>query len=437
MQSSLTSTSGLERRLEIAVPVERIDSEVDARLKRLSKTAKLKGFRPGKVPFSVVKSQYSGQVHAEALQDLMQSSYAEAVDQQKLRPAGGPRIEPISMAPGAELRYTAVFEVLPEVVLAPLNTLHIERPTAAIDAADIEAMLESMRKQRPVYTATERASKAGDRVTVDYEGRIDGEVFAGGKGEGLQAVLGAGNILKELDDSLHGATVGETKRVAARFPDDYGAKAVAGKEAVFDLNVTAVEASSLPELNDEFAVQMGVAEGGMVKLREEVRAALERELAEAIRTRVRNLLLDAIFKAHPIEVPKVMVDEQVRELQVQMMRRLRVPDTTQLPPAEPYVEPARKRVTLGLVIGEIVRTQSMKVDRERVEARLATVVAGSQDPEGLRRQYLQSREAMSQLESAALEDQALDWALEQVQVTEKASSFKELTGYGGDAGSIA
>ena len=182
---------------------------------------------------------------------------------------------------------------------------------------------------------------------------------------------------------------------------------------------------------------MGVSEGGIAKLREEVRAALERELAEAIRTRVRNLLLDAIFKAHPIEVPKVMVDDQVRELQVQMMRRLRVPDTTQLPPAEPYVEPARKRVTLGLVIGEIVRTQSMKVDRERVEARLATVVAGSQDPEGLRRQYLQSREAMSQLESAALEDQALDWALEQVQVTEKASSFKELTGYGGDAGSIA
>ncbi len=437
MQCTLTTIGGLERRLEITVPVERIASEVDARLKRLSKNARINGFRPGKVPYAVVKSQYADQVHAEAMQDLVQSSYAEAVDQQKLRPASGPRIEPISMAPDAELRYAAVFEVLPEVTLKPLSELKIERPAANVSATDIDEMLANMRKQRPVFSSVARAAQAGDRVTIDYEGRIDGEVFAGGKGEGLQAVLGAGNILKELEDALHGMSLGESKTVPARFPDDYGAKVVAGKDASFMLKVTAVEESSLPELNDDFAQQMGMPAGGMAALREAVQKGMERELADSIRIRVRDQLLDAIYKANPLEVPKVMVDEQVRELQAQMMRRLRMPESAQPPSAEPYIEPARKRVSLGLLIGEIVRSQSMKVDRERVEARLAAAVAGAQDPDNLRRQYLQSREAMSQLESAALEDQALDWALAQVQVTEKASNFKELTGYGGDAGSNA
>jgi trigger factor len=422
--------SGLERRLEVALPVERVSTEVEQRLKRLSQSVRLKGFRAGKVPLSVVKTQYAGQVHAETVQDLMQSSYSEAIEQQKLRPAAGPRIEPISFAPGGELRYAAVFEVMPEVSLQPLAALTIERPTAVIGDGDVDDMLQNMRKQRPNFTEVARAATAGDRVTMDYEGRIDGEVFAGGKGDGLKAVLGAGNILKELDAALHGMSVGESKQVPARFPDDYGAKAVAGKAAEFSLKVTAVEASSLPDLDDAFAIQMGVKEGGAGALRDAVKTGMERELAEGIRVKVRERLLDAIYKAHPLEIPKVLVDEQVRELQLQMMRRLGVPETTQLPSAEPYVEPARKRVTLGMVIGEMVRTQAFKVDRERVEARLSAAVAGSQDPANLRRQYLQSREAMGQIEAAALEDQALEWALAQVQVTEKASNFKELTGYG-------
>jgi len=431
MQHSVTVTGGLERRMEITVPGDQVSEAVARRLQQWSRTARIKGFRPGKVPFAVIKSQYGEQAHVEAVQDLMQSSYAQAVDLQKLRPAGGPRIEPIAMAPGGELKYAAVFEVMPEVKLGPLGELSVEKPVASVTDEDVNDMLERMRRQRPVYTAVARAAARDDRVTLDYEGRIDGEVFAGGKGDGLKVILGAGNILAELDAGLVGMSVGETKTVHARFPEDYGAKAVAGKEAVFDMKVTAIEAGSLPALDDDFARAVGLQEGGLEALRAEIRKGMEGELAEAIRRKTRESLLDALYKANPLDLPKVLVDEQVQELQLQMMRRLGIepkPDMA-LPAREPYEEPARKRVALGLLIGDVVRSQNFTVDRQRVEQRLTAAVAGSPDPENLRRQYLQSREAMQQIESAALEDQTIDWLLGQVKVTEKPASFAELTGY--------
>jgi trigger factor len=292
-------------------------------------------------------------------------------------------------------------------------------------------MLERMRRQRPVYTAVARAAAVGDRVLIDYEGRIDGEIFAGGKGEGLKAVLGAGNILAELDIALVGMSAGESKSVAARFPDDYGAKNVAGKNAVFSLQVTAVEAGSTPELDDSFAQTVGLPTGGIAALRAEVRKGMERELAEAVRRRTRESLLEALYSANPVEVPKVLVAEQVQELQAQMLRRLGIePKPGQaLPSSEPYEAPARKRVALGLLIGDIVRTQKLNVDRSRVEERLAAAVNGSPDPENLRRQYLQNREAMQQIEAAALEDQTLDWVMTQVRLTDRPGTFKELAGY--------
>lgn len=437
MDLSLSTTSGLERRLEVALPGERVAAEVDQRLRQLARSVRIKGFRAGKVPYAVVKTQYAGQVHAEAVQELMQSSFAEAVTAKQLRPAASPRIEPIAVAPGGELRFAAIFEVLPEIKVQPLTSLQIERPSATVGSADVEEMLERMRQQKPNFTAVERVAKAGDRVTINYEGRIAGEVFAGGKGEGLKVVLGAGSILAELDAALHGMATGESKVVAARFPDDYSAKVVAGKDAEFSITVTAVEEQSLPELDDDFARAVGLPSGGISELRAELQKGMERELAESVRNKVRDQLLEALYRANPLEVPRVLIDEQVRELQVQMLRRMGAQKIEQLPPREPYEEPARKRVALGLIIGEIVRTQAFKLDRERVEARLAAAVAGSEDPDNLRRQYLQSREAMQQIESAALEDQALDWALSQVKITDKPSSFSELTGVGQSAGSQA
>ncbi|MGH8257204.1 MAG: trigger factor, partial [Steroidobacteraceae bacterium] len=429
MQVSVTTTTGLERRLEVAVPGERVAGEVDERLKRLARTARIRGFRPGKVPYAVVKQQFGSQVHAEAVSDLMQKTFAEAVAQHKLRPVGGPRIEPLQVEPGSELRYAAVFEVLPEITLKPLDAVQIERPTAAISEQDVDGMLERMRTQHPVHTAVERAAAQGDRVTLDFEGRIDGSVFPGGKGSGMRVTIGSGQILPEIEQALVGMRAGERKTVAAKFPDDYGAAAVAGKQAEFDVAVALVEESTLPPVDDELAKAFG-AEGGLAGLRAEVRKSMERELAKAVRTRLYEQLSDVLYRDNPLELPQTMIEDQISTLQAQMLRRLGTSDPQQLPAREMFEQNARRRVALALLLGDIVRTQELTVDRARVEARLEAVVAGSQDPQELRRQYLASREAMQQLESAALEDQAVDWMLSQVKITDRPSSFAQITGFG-------
>jgi trigger factor len=429
MQVSVTTTQGLERRLEVAVPGERVAGEVDQRLKRLARTARLKGFRPGKVPYAVVRQQFGSQVHAQTVSDLMQTTFAEAISQQRLRPAGGPRIEPIAVEPGSELRYAAIFEVLPDVTLKPLGAISVERPTAAVTDEDVDAMLESMRAQRPIFTVVERAAQQDDRVTIDYEGRIDGAVFPGGKGEGMLVTIGAHRILPEIEQALIGMAVGEAKTIAAVFPEDYGAKAVAGKSAQFDLKVVKVEERSLPPVDEEFARAFGVADGDLQRLRSEIRSSMERELGEAIRTRLREQLFNALYRDNPLDVPHSMLEEQIRDLQTQMARRAGTQDPQQLPAREALEPGARKRVALGLLLSEIVRAQGLKVDRARVEERLDAATASHPDPQEARRQYLASREAMAQLESSALEDQALDWALTQVTVVDQPSTFRALTGF--------
>jgi trigger factor len=430
MQISMTTTQGLERRLEVAVPGERVAGEVDARLRQLGRTARIKGFRPGKVPFAVLRRQFGSQVHAETVSDLMRSTFAEAVSQQKLRPAGGPRIEPIAVAPGTELRYAAIFEVLPDVVLHPLQGIVVERPSAQISEADVDAMIESMRAQRPVFTPVERAAQEGDRVALDFEGRIDGQVFAGGKGEGMAVTIGAHRVLPEIEQALVGMSVGASKTIAAQFPADYGAKAVAGKSAEFDLKLAKVEERSLPAVDEDFLRAFGVNEGGMNELREEVRKSMEQEMAEAVRARAREQLFDALYRDNPLELPQGMLEAQISELQAQAMRRLGTQDPAQAPARATLEANARRRVALGLLIGEIVREQGLKVDRARVEQKLESVSASYPDPAEARRQYLASREAMEQLESSALEDQVLDWALTQVKIVDKPSTFRELTGFG-------
>jgi trigger factor len=430
MQVSMTTTKGLERRLEVAVPGERVASEVDQRLKRLARTVRLKGFRPGKVPYAVVRQQFGSQVHAEAVSDLMQSTFAEAVREQRVRPAAGPRIEPIAVDPGNELRYAAVFEVLPEIALKAMDGIAVERPAASVTEQDIDAMLESMREQRPNFTAVEREAHDEDRATIDFEGRIDGAVFPGGKSEGMLVTIGAHRILPEIEQALVGMKVGDSKTIPAKFPDDYGAASVAGKQAEFDLKLTKLEERSLPPMDEEFVRSFGVSEGGLAALRTDVRASMERELAGAIKSRVRDQLFDALFRDNPMEVPQSMVENQIREMQEQMMRRLGTQDPKRVPGREAFEASAHKRVALGLMIGEIVRTQNLKVDRARVEERLASVTASHPDPQEARRQFLASREAMEQLESAALEDQAVDWVLSQVKIVDQPSTFRALTGFG-------
>jgi trigger factor len=430
MEVSLTDTGGLNRRLEVAVPATEVTREVQQRLKQLSRTARLKGFRPGKAPLGVITKQFGEQVRSEVLSDLMRSSFAQAVTQENLRPAAGPRIEPIALEPESDLKYAAHFEVLPDVKLNPVEALVIEKPVAAVSDADVDAMIENMRLQRPIYTAVARSSRDTDRVVFDYQVLIGGKLIDDGDVKNAQVVLGARQTMPELEEGLRGVSAGEEPTVAAMFPANHPNKTVAGQSAELRLSIKAVEEYSLPPVDEEFFRAYGVEKGGLEEMRTEVRKSMERELAGAVRNRVRVQVMDALFRENPVEVPRAMVDEQVQRLQLDTARRMGVQDPSQLPPPETFMEPARRRVALGLLISQIVQSNSMQVERERVQARLNELIESYPEPEQARRAYLQNQEAMRGIESGALEEQVIDWVLARAQVTEKAATFKEMTGFG-------
>jgi trigger factor len=433
MQVSLTATSGLERRLEVAVPAQRVTTEVEQRLKQISRTARLKGFRPGKAPYAVIKSQYGDQVRNEVVSDLIRSSFAEAVSQEKLNPAAGPRIEPIALDPGADLKYAATFEVLPEIQVKPVDTIPVDKPAAEVTEADIDAMIESMRRQRPVFTKVERAAQDNDRVTVDYTSSVGGEPLKGGEGKDVTFIIGSNRVMTELEQGVKGASAGESRTVSVVFPAEHPNKELAGKTAEFRLDVKQVEEQSLPPVDEEFAQAFGVKEGGVEALRAEVRQSMTREMNDLVRNRMRGQVLDALYRENPFEVPRALIEEQVQQLQLDMARRANISDPSQLPPAQTFQESARRRVALGLLLSEIVRAENLKVDRERVQTRLSDLVAQYPNPDEVRRAYLQNADAMRQIESAVLEDQVVDWVIGRAKITERPLSFSELTGFGQNA----
>jgi trigger factor len=432
MQVSLSATGGLERRLEVAVPATEVDSEVEQRLKQLSRTARLKGFRPGKAPFAVIRKQFGNQVHTEVISDLMRSSFAQALSQEKLTPAANPRIEPLAIGPGSDLKYAAVFEVMPEVKVSTVEGIPVERPAVEVTEADIDAMIESMRRQRPLFTAVERGARDTDRVTLDYQGRIEGQPFEGSDGKDIQVIVGSRQSMVELEEGLKGGTAGESRTVNVSFSAEHPNKAVAGKTAELQVTIKRVEEQSLPAVDEEFSRAYGVDTGGVDALRAEVRKSMERELADVIRNRVRGQVLDALYRQNPVDVPRALLEEQVRQLQIDTARRMGIRDANQLPAREPFEEPARRRVALGLLMSQIVQTEQIKLDRERVQTRLNDLVAAYPEPqqEEARRAYLQNQDAMRQIESAALEDQVVEWLLAKASITDKPMTFKEVTGFG-------
>jgi trigger factor len=436
MHVSLTETGGLNRRLEVAVPATEVTREVQQRLKQLSRTARLKGFRPGKAPLGVITKQFGDQVRSEVLSDLMRTSFAQAVTQENLRPAAGPRIEPITLGPDTDLKYAAHFEVLPEVTISPPEALAIDKPTGTVTDGDVDAMIENMRAQRPNYSAVERPARNTDRVVFDYQVRIGDKVIEDGDVANAQVVLGARQTMPELEEGLAGVTAGQSKVVAATFPPNHPNQRVAGQPAELHLSIKAVEEQSLPAVDEEFFRAYGVESGGIEEMRAEVRRSMERELAGAVRNQVRAQVMDALLRANPVDVPRAMVDEQVQQLQLDAARRMGIQDPAQLPARENFVDPARRRVALGLLISQIVQSNSMKVERERVQARLDELIESYPDPDQARRAYLQNQDAMRSIESGALEEQVIDWILARAQVTEQPRTFKDLTGFGQAAGHV-
>lgn len=431
MQVSLTATKGLERRLEVAVPAQRVDEEVTERLKQISRTARLKGFRPGKAPLPVIQKQYGEQVHAEVVGDLMRATFAEAVTQEKLQPAAGPRIEPLAVQPGADLKYAAVFEVLPEVKVKPVAGLKIEKPVVEISEADVDAMVESMRKQRPVFTAVERAARETDRVTIDYHMHADdGAEHAHKHDHDVHFIVGEGRVVPQLDAAVRGLKAGESRGISMPLPEDPAAPKLAGRSAEMHFTVKKVEEQSLPPADESFFQAFGVKEGGLETLRREVRESMAREVENLTRERLRSQVMDALYRDNPLELPRALVEEQVQQLQLDIGRRMGARDVSQLPAREPLEEPARRRVALGLLMSELIRSQDLKADREKVLARLNEMASSYPNADEVRRSYLQNPEALRQIESAVLESEALDWVLGQAILTDKSVSFAELTGFG-------
>lgn len=430
MQISVENTGALERRMNIQVPAQRVAQAIDDRLKSLSRTVRINGFRPGKVPVTVVRKQYGAAVRQEVIEGLVQTTFSEAVAGQKLNPAGGPRIEEFKADEGQDLSYRAVFEVYPEIQLTGVEGLVVNRPTVEVSDADVDAMIDNLRRQQATYVKADRAAQDTDRVTIDFEGTVDGVAFEGGKGSNFPVTVGAGRMLPEFEAGLLGMKAGETRNVTVNFPADYAAANLAGKTAIFAITAHSVEEQKLAETNDDFAKIFGITEGGMAKLREEVADNMRRESAESARSRVRQQLFDGLLAANPIEVPAVLVDTQVQDMQMEAGRRMGARDASQLPPAAQFQEPARRRVALGLVLGEVIRASGVTADRNRIQSKVQELVETYPDPAQALKAFRDNQEAQRQIENMVLEEQVIEWLLERAKVTDQAMTFKELMNFG-------
>jgi trigger factor len=427
---SLETSAGLERRLTVRVPNVEIERAIAARLAQVGKTAKLKGFRPGKVPQKVVRQYYGGQVREEVMTDVIRTTYSRAIAEKKLNPAGGPRIEALTQgdaASGEHFTYRATFEVYPEIKLQPLEALSVKVPSVVVEEPDLDAMIEKLRAQRATWVAVDRAAAEGDRATVDFTGTIDGEPFEGGQGKGIGIAIGAGQVLKDFDEALRGVKSGQSTTATVLFPGDYPAQALAGKTAQFAIDVTKVEEQRLPELDDAFADSFGLA-GGAGALRGEVRNNMERELKERLRGETKTRVFDALMSTNKIVVPRALIEQEISTLQQDALRQMGSTDPQQAPPRERFEALATRRVTVGLLIQELLREHKIQLDQARVEQRIKELAAPYEKPDEAAQFYRSDRGMMAQVEASVLEDQVVDLLLSGARCTTENVAFKDFMG---------
>ena len=425
MQVSVESPSSIERQMTVQVPAERVSEAVDARLKSLRGRVRINGFRPGKVPLKIVKQQYGASVFQDVLSEMLQSSFQEAVAQEKLQPAGAPTIEPINVKQGEPLEYKATFEVYPEIEVADVSSLEVTRYEADIEESDIDKMIENLRKQRQTWEPVERASKEGDQIVIDFTGYIGDEAFEGGQASDLPVLIGEGRMIPEFENQLVGLSAGEEKEITVTFPEDYHVKDLAGKEARFEVKVKEVQEARLPEIDDDFLKAFGVEEGGIEKLRADIRDNMARELKAKIKSKIKNQVMDGLIELHPIELPKALVAEETRRMRQQAMANTPQADESMFPD-ELFREEAERRVALGLIVGEIIKVKEIELDRDRVEAELDDLAASYEDAEEVKSYYRSNPGQMAMLEAMVLEDQVVDWVLENARVTDEKQSFDDI-----------
>ena len=424
LKISVDPAKGLERRMTVRVPAEMIEQQITSRLARVGRTAKLKGFRPGKVPAKVVRQRFGAEVRQEVLSEVIRTSYSQAINQQSLRPAGGPAIE---MLPEDDTHfgYQAVFEVYPEIQLAELAGLSIETPAVDIVEADIDDMIEKLRLQRAEWKTADKKAADGDRIVIDFSGRIGDEPFDGGEGKEVELVIGDGQVIEDFEKALKGLSAGDTKSAKVKFPKDYPSENLAGQKTVFDITVHRVEERVLPEVDAEFMEAFGVTEGGLDALRTEVRGNMERELSERLRAETKTRTLDALLAANTIDVPAALVREEIGSLQSAAMQRMGISDPQQAPDPAQFEALAKRRVALGLIVERLITDNDIVLDRDRVDVRIQELVEPYDKPEEAAQVYRTNRDLMAQVESAVLEDQVVDYVLEQSTQKPKKLGFQD------------
>jgi trigger factor len=420
MQVSVEHTGGLERRMTVQVPAERVDQEVSSRLESMSRTVRLDGFRPGKVPVRVIQQKYGDQVRQEVIEQVINSTLQEALTQENLSPAAMPSIEPQAMQQGEMLEYVATFEVFPEFTGALDYGFSIVRPVVEVADNDVNDMLEKLRKQRATWNQVERAAALHDQVVIDFEGTVDGEAFSGNKAQNMPLELGSGSMIPGFEDQLLGVSGGDEKTISVTFPGDYPSAEVAGKQASFAIKVHSVAEMALPELDDEFARAFGVSEGGIDALRQEVTGNMQRELKQLITANMKDQVFSRLLEKNPVEVPRSLIEQEVTALQGQAQNQGL--DSSALESS------AERRVKLGVLLSEIVKQNQIQVDPDRVRLNIETIAASYENPDEVVQYYYGNQEMLSGVQTAVIEEQAVDWILENsgVAVEDKASSFDEL-----------
>jgi len=428
MQVSVTSTEGLERSMTVEVPADKINAEVQTRLKSMAGRVKIDGFRPGKVPFAVVQKRFTAQVREEVESEMLRSSFYEAIQQEKLRPAGTPKIETAASVDD-KFAFTAIFEVYPEVKVEIPADMVVEKPVVEAGDADVDNMLDKLRKQRAGWEETDRAAAVGDQLVFDFLGKIDDVPFEGGEAKDYALELGSNRFIAGFEEQLVGTKAGNEKEVNVTFPDDYQSEALAGKPAVFEVAVKKVNAPKLPEFDDaEFLKALGVEDGGVEALRNNVRESMERELKQKIAAHVKEQALDKLLDANPIELPSALVEDEIKQMAAQagqsmgMQAELELTDEIRAA----LGDRARRRVGLGLLVGELIREKGFKAEAEKVRARIEEMAESYEDPASVLAWYYQDKTRLSGVEALVLEDQVVDWLLSEIKTEDVAKTFDDI-----------
>ncbi len=433
MATSIETTGTLGRKLQMALPVAAINKEVGDRLRQLARGVKMPGFRPGKVPMSMVERSYGAQVQAEVIGDEVSKAFSAAVDEHKLRVAGQPKIERRDGAPEDELGFTATFEVYPDVELGDLSGVEITRVQCQVGDAEVDKTIEILRKQRVTWASVERGAADQDRVTVDFVGRLDGVEFEGGSGNEFPVVIGAGRMLPDFEAGLRGITPGEKRTIDVAFPADYGSANLAGKTAQFEITARRIEGPVLPPLDAEFARQLGVADGDLAKMREEIKANLEREVGQRLKARHKVAVMDRLSESATLELPKALLDSENEALVERARQDLqaRGVDLKNIPiPPDAFDEQARKRVRLGLIVAEVVKRHGLAAKPDQIRAQIEEFARTYENPGEVIRHYFSDRNRLAEVEALVVESNVVDWVLGQARVADAPITFDELMANG-------